>query len=122
MIRRAKSLAIAILGVTFVTGGLAGMAVEEALGLDWFDYLDPAPFEIRLLRDLDVSDSQSARADDILNDRDSRLEAYWAERVPEMQAIISESHDEIRAMLTPDQRAAFDRAVAAQGVQIPERD
>ena len=37
---RTRLVAGGMIAIAFAVGGLAGMAVEESLGLDWFDFLD----------------------------------------------------------------------------------
>lgn len=116
--RRPRAVAAVLLALTFATGGLAGMALEEALGLDWFDFLDEdARRDDRLLAGIGLSGAQREEVERILDRQENRLEAYWSARLPEMQAIAAGSYDEIRAVLTPPQRAVFDRRVAAQGTR-----
>ncbi len=114
-------IAAAMLLLTFVVGGLAGMALEEGLGLDWFDFLDEdnAPAEGRLLGALNLSDDQRDRIEEILDDREDRLEDYWESKIPDMRAIVTESYAEIRLVLTPEQRDAFDDRIRAQGIPVP---
>ncbi len=119
--RRPRAVAAVLLALTFATGGLAGMAVEEALGLDWFDFLDEdARPDERLLHGVRLTGDQREQVDRILDRQEERLEAYWAARLPEMQAIADGSYAEIRAVLTPQQRAVFDPRVAAQGARAAE--
>jgi Spy/CpxP family protein refolding chaperone len=107
--------------LTFAVGGMAGMALEEALGLDWFDFLDEdtRPAEGRLLSGLELSASQQARIEEILDAQEDRLEEFWESRVPEMRPIVIESYDRIRGVLTPGQRELFDGRVRAQGITVP---
>lgn len=109
-----------MLAVTFVLGGLAGMAIEEGFGLDWFDFLDEdsRPAETRLLGDLDFTDAQAEQIDRILEQQEDRLEDYWDARIPEMRAIVAESYEEIRGVLTAEQRATFDRRVQEGGIPV----
>jgi Spy/CpxP family protein refolding chaperone len=119
--RRPRAVAAVLLALTFATGGLTGMAVEEALGLDWFDFLDEdARPDERLLQGVRLTGEQREQVDRILDRQEERLEQYWAARLPEMQAIADGSYAEIRAILTPQQRAVFDRRVAAQRARSAE--
>jgi hypothetical protein len=120
--RRARATALLLLLLTFGTGALAGMAVEEALGLDWFDFLDEDndPTGARLLAGLDLSREQHERAEEILDRQEDRLEEYWEGRVPEIQRILADSYAEIRALLAPAQQAAFDRRVEELGGRVPD--
>ncbi|MEW5927918.1 MAG: hypothetical protein AB1941_10555 [Gemmatimonadota bacterium] len=119
--RRPRAVATLLLALTFVSGGMAGMAVEEALGLDWFDFLDEDERrDDRLLDGIGLSAPQREQVDRILGRQEERLEEYWDARLPEMQAIAAGSYDEIRAVLTPRQRAVFDRRVEARGARAAE--
>jgi Spy/CpxP family protein refolding chaperone len=121
MRRRPALVAVVMLLLTFSVGGLAGMALEEALGLDWFDFLDEdnRPAEGRLLSDLDLSDEQRDQIEEIFDDQDDRLEDYWESRIPDMRGIVATSYEQIRTLLTPEQREIFDERIRAQGIPIP---
>lgn len=122
---RARAVGIALLAGTFVVGGLAGMAAEEALGLDWFDFLDEdaAPGEQRLFAGLALTAAQRDRIDEIRRRREERLEDYWTGRLPDIQRIMEDSYGEMREVLAPEQRPGFDRRVRALGGRISaERD
>jgi len=111
--QRARAVGMLLLAATFAVGGLGGMAAEEALGLDWFDFLDEdaGPADARLFAGMTLTSAQERRIDDILERREERLEAYWETRLPDIQRIMGESYGEMRRVLTPEQRTAFDRRV-----------
>ena len=119
---RARAVAALLLLTVFAVGGLSGMALEEALGIDWFEFLDEDTDEAEdsLLVGLDLSREQRARAEEILERQEDRLEAYWEGRVPEIQGILQESYGEIRALLTPAQRGVFDQRVQELRGRVPE--
>src|SRR5690606_15981263 len=73
---RPRFVASLLLLLTFVVGGMAGMALEEALGLDWFDFLDEdnRPEQGQLLAGLQLTPGQRDRIDDILDVQEERLE------------------------------------------------
>jgi Spy/CpxP family protein refolding chaperone len=101
------------------------MAVEEAMGLDWFDFLDEdaTPSEDRLFAGIELTAEQRARIDAIRERREDRLEAYWDSRLPEIQRVVDHSYDEMRAVLAPDARAEFDRRVRELRARAPsDRD
>lgn len=111
--RRTRTVGVLLLAASFVMGGLAGMAAEEALGLDWFDFLDEdaAPGEDRLFTGANLTDAQERRIQEIRERREERLEGYWESRLPDIQRIMDDSYGEMRTVLTPEQRPAFDRRV-----------
>lgn len=119
--RRPRTVAALLLLLTFGIGGLTGMAVEEALGLDWFDFLDEdtRPEQSQLLAGLDLSSEQREQIEEILDAQEDRLEEFWESRLPEMRPIVVDSYDRIRGVLTPSQREAFDGRVRARGVTVP---
>lgn len=121
MRNRARAVGLLLLAATFSVGALGGMAMEEAMGLDWFDFLDEdaSPSEDRLFTGMDLTDAQRARIDDIRDRREDRLEAYWESRVPEIQRIVDQSYGEMRAVLPPERHAEFDRRVRELRARTP---
>jgi Spy/CpxP family protein refolding chaperone len=118
---RPRLVASLLLLLAFWVGGMAGMALEEALGLDWFDFLDEddGPAQGQLLAGLELSAEQRERINEILDAQEERLEDFWESRLPEMRPIVAESYDRIRAVLTPEQRQQFDARVSARGITVP---
>ena len=110
---RARAVAVLLLAATFGVGGMAGMAAEEALGLDWFDFLDEdaAPAEGRLFTGVELTDAQERQIEQIRERREQRLEGYWESRLPDIQRIMDDSYGEMRQVLTPEQQPPFDRRV-----------
>lgn len=121
MTGRPKVVAAVMLLLAFGVGGMTGMVLEEALGLDWFDFLDEdnEPERGQILAGLDLSASQRARIESILEAQEEELEDFWRSRVPEMRPIVVRSYDRIRGILSPEQRAIFDQRVEAQGILVP---
>lgn len=121
MRNRARAVGILLLAGTFAVGALGGMAVEEAMGLDWFDFLDEdaAPSEDRLFGGLDLTAEQTRRIEEIRGRREDRLEAYWASRLADVQGIVDQSYGEMRAVLPPERRAEFDRRVREMRARAP---
>ncbi len=117
---RTRVVAGLLIGVSFAVGGLAGMAIEESLGLDWFDFLDEDEPEDNILAGLDLSAEQERQAEEILDRQEDRLEDYWEGRLPELRAILLESNAELREILTPEQQHIFDRSVRELGDRVPD--
>lgn len=71
-------------------GGLAGMAAEEALGLDWFDFLDEdaTPADEPLFQGMGLSAAQKRQIEGIRERREERLEACWEGRLPDILRIM----------------------------------
>jgi len=122
MKRRGTWLAGILLALTFSVGALGGMALEEALGIDWFEFLDEDQDRTgnSLLSGFDLSDQQKTRVDRILEDREEALEEYWEQRLPEIERIVAQSYAEIRLILTPEQQSTFDKRVRSLGGALPD--
>lgn len=118
---RARAVGVLLLATTFAVGGLSGMAVEEAMGLDWFDFLDEdaGPSEDRLFAGMGLTAEQRSRIEAIRDRREDRLEAYWASRVPDIRRIVDQSYGEMRAVLPPERHAEFDRRVRELRARAP---
>lgn len=116
MKRQAKFTATILLALTFSLGGLAGMAFEEGLGLDWFEFLDadPAPGQA-ILADLHLSESQKLEIENIFEQQEDDLEDYWEGRLPELKTIVEKADNQIRTVLTPQQRVIFDERIKHRG-------
>jgi hypothetical protein len=107
--------------LTFVVGALGGMAMEEAFGIDWFEFLDDEGDESdRLLAGLGLNADQEREADRILERQEDQLEEYWDSRLPEIRRILDEGYGEIRALLTAEQLPRFERRVRDLDGRIPE--
>ena len=116
--RRARLLGIALLVATFAAGMLAGAAFDHALAAR-----EPAPRQepgwhchgphgkktSMILDQLDLSAEQRARVDAIMARRRAQADAFWEREGPRMRGIVDSTRTEIRAILTPAQRAEYDR-------------
>jgi len=66
-------------------------------------------------RDSDIFDQlgltpeQRTRVDEILEARKMHVDAFWNEAGPRLRAIVDSTRAEIREVLTPEQRAEYDR-------------
>lgn len=122
MTRRPGTVAALLLALTFAVGALAGMALEEALGIDWFEFLDEDENDAGngLLAGLNLTDAQRARAEQILEREEDRLEDYWEGRLPEIQELLRQTYAEIRAILDADQHLLFDQRVRELDGRVPE--
>jgi Spy/CpxP family protein refolding chaperone len=119
--RRARIVAVLLLLLTFSVGAVGGMAVEEALGLDWFEFLDEDyRANDRIVAGLNLTREQEERVERILDRQEEQLEDYWKSRLPEIQSMLQASYAEIRVQLTPEQRVIFDRRVRKLEGRVPK--
>lgn len=121
MNRGATTTAALLLGLAFAVGNLTGMALEEAMGIDWFEFLDEDydEEEDQILAGLDLSREQRQEAEVILQRQEDLLEDYWMGRLPEIDSILRISHQEVREILTPGQQAVFDERMENLGGGVP---
>jgi len=112
--RGAARVRLAALGALLLT-----LAVGIALGWSasrWAmhrgrtrgDRGDAVRMDGRFLDRLDLSAAQRARVDSILERRRSQLDAFWAGPGTQLRAIVDSTREEVRSVLTPAQRAAYD--------------
>jgi Spy/CpxP family protein refolding chaperone len=121
-VKRAKGVAVLLLSLSFVIGGLSGMALEEAAGLDWFEFLDEESDdagETELMTGMKLTPAQREKVDDILDRQEDQLEDYWEARMPEIRTVLAGTYGEIRALLDPAQQAQFDARVRELNGRIP---
>ena len=121
--KRAGRIAALMLVLTFSVGAVTGMAIEEAFGIDWFEFLDDdddVDGSPRITEGLGLTPEQNTRIERIVEGQEDQLEDYWETSLPEIQAILDKSYAEIRALLTPSQQALFDRRIRELHGQIPE--
>jgi hypothetical protein len=124
-----RRTAVLVLLAVFLVGGAAGWVAEEVADeIHWPSRQgedkspdqadDDEPFdddaEEDLLESLGLSRAQLDSVDHLLDSREDRLEEYWKSRLPDLQGIVDSSREEIRALLTPEQRTAYDRWLGAQ--------
>ena len=122
MIRRSRTVAAGLLLLVFVIGALGGMAIEEATGIDWFEFLDEDRDRSgeNLLAGLGLTDAQKDQADRLLEAQEDSLEAYWEHRLPEINRIIAASYAKIRVLLNPQQQAVFDDRIGRLRRELPD--
>jgi hypothetical protein len=134
MVAGVRRKAVLVLLAVFLAGGLAGVMLEDVVeDLDW-----PWPHAARdaerhdrasdptdddaeeeFLEGLGLPRERLEAVDRVLDRREDRLEAYWAGKIPEIEALIDSTRVEIRGLLTPDQREDYDRWVARQRTPAP---
>lgn len=124
-----RRTAVLLLLAVFLVGSAAGWLLEDVVDevhwpgghgesstLDRPDHDKPLDDDAEedFLETLGLSQAQLDSVDHLLERREDRLEDYWKSRLPDLQALVDSSHQQIRALLTPEQRAAYDRWLGAQ--------
>lgn len=104
-------IAIAVLVLTFSAGMAAGvfgahmMILRGGPGAERF----PHALVNRLDRRLDLTDAQRAQVEAIVKRRHQRIDGIWDAARPQVRAEIDGANEEIARVLTPEQRARFEK-------------
>lgn len=112
---RMRLVGVGVLAVTFIAGALAGAAVDRVLTAG-----EPEPVEREKERDgdrsrsyvidrVEMSEEQRAEIDEILEERAERMRSVWQEAEPRLRAVTDSARAEIMDVLTPEQRAEYER-------------
>ena len=110
MIRRMTAL---LLLATFAAGTVTGGALAHWLVIrpspsSHFPHpMGPVPWD-----NLDLSASQRDKINEILERHRPKLDAILGETFPKVQVVVAQVDNEIREILTPEQRRKFDQAKA----------
>lgn len=113
--RPTRLVALAVLAAAFVAGTAAGTAFDRMLSAGQPEERATAdeepPRKLRhsdLLERLSLSEDQHRRIQTIMQRRRSQVKAFWEEAGPHLRSIADSARTDIRAVLTPEQRAAYD--------------
>jgi Spy/CpxP family protein refolding chaperone len=123
---RSRLALVVLLVVTFVSGGLAGAAGDRLLHADDVPRRhdrnhDKRRSMERLLDQLDLTSEQRVQIERVVERHRPRVEAIWDSCKPRMAAQIDSTNAEIRSLLTPRQREAFDRKLMEHEARHRER-
>lgn len=112
MFGRRRLLGFGLLAATFLAGALAGAAVDRTLSAS-SDQPDRDRSRDRgrsyIIDRIEMSEEQRSEIDGILERRSERMRAIWHEVQPRMDAVTDSARSEIMEVLTPDQRAEYER-------------
>jgi Spy/CpxP family protein refolding chaperone len=121
---RMRVVGVGLLAATFVAGALAGAAVDRVLSADEPDRVERDHDDDRrrsyVIDRVDMSEEQRGAIDAILEERSERMRAVWSEVEPRMDAITDSARVDIMEILTPEQRAEYERKLADR--RRPDRD
>lgn len=102
-------VAVLVLLLTFAAGFIGGAAAHH-LFIGHREGLPPMPAMLNILdRRLDLTDAQRKQVEEILTRRRTRINAMWANVRPRVRAEVEATNAEIEKILTPEQRAKFER-------------
>jgi hypothetical protein len=109
---RQKSVALAFLGGALLVGGLLGFTADRlVLRADATKQWDQRQLRTRLAEDLALDATQRAQVDSILDRRTARTRALIDPIRPQLDSAMEQARQEIRAVLTDEQRPKFELMV-----------
>ena len=110
--QRSKQHALMFLLGVFLSGGAVGFTADRVIVRDRMRdcarWGAPNGMRGRLSQDLDLSDAQLASLDRILDERHRQMAVILAPVRPRMDSVGDAAREQIRGMLSPEQRAKFD--------------
>jgi hypothetical protein len=105
-----KNLAIAFLLGAVIVGGALGFTADRVMLRERITR--PESGRLSLADRLQLDAAQRARLDSIVDDRRKRYAIIMSTVRPALDSIRMHARDEIRLMLTPTQRAEFEKVLA----------
>jgi hypothetical protein len=118
--QQSKNLAIAFLLGAVIVGGALGFTADRVMLRDRIDQVPPV--RPKLADRLELDSTQRVRLNSIADDRRQRMSAVMATVQPSLDSIRQRARDEIRSMLTPTQRAEFEKVLAEMNNPNKNRD
>ena len=111
---RPKSVALAFLSGAVLVGGLLGFTADRVMFAEQLceRKQDQGRLRERLVADLGLDGTQRAAVDSLLDARDVRVRALFDPVRPKADSLYLETRDQIRQVLTPEQRAKFEQFIA----------
>lgn len=116
---RTRIAGFGLLVATFLVGALSGAAVDRVLSADEPDArtrAERADGDRRsyVIDRIEMAPEQRASIDAILARRSERMRAVWQEAEPRLDAITDSARTEIMQVLTPEQRAEYERKLQSR--------
>lgn len=105
-------VAILVVALTFIAGVMVGVFASHMMilrGGHGAALFPTTAMVNRLDRRLDLTDAQRAQVEQIIRRRHARIDGLWSDLRPRMRAEVDQANAEIARILTPEQRAKFDR-------------
>jgi hypothetical protein len=120
---RMRLLGFGLIAVIFLAGGMAGAAMDRVLTGETVRRDAPAEGERgHVIDQVEMTAGQRVAIDAILDRRSERMKAAWAEISPRLEAITDSARMEIMQVLTPEQRAEYERRLESRVADRERRD
>ncbi len=114
--QRSKGFALLFLIGAFIAGVAIGVAADRVVEHDRPGRHGPRSPVDRMARDLDLNAAQRAAVDSILEARRKQMRQLFDPIRPQMDSLMKigkvmgdSTHEQLRRVLTPEQRVKFDR-------------
>jgi len=129
---RSRWVGMALVAVAFLTGGMAGMALDRTLRSGTPEGMGPGSVESRgtdrdgrsairgprripdrlpILDELDLTEEQRTQVDSILEAGRRQITALWRQQESTFRAAMDSTQARINAILTPEQREEYQERV-----------
>lgn len=126
---RTQLMGVVLLAVVFVAGGLSGAAIDRALGARDAKAAEARRNDDRrddgrrhyVFEELDLTPAQEAGIDSVLEVRRRQISAFWDSAGPRMREIVDSTRAGIRATLTPEQLAEYEKLLEERRRRDDER-
>jgi Spy/CpxP family protein refolding chaperone len=109
----ARALGALVLLVTFGAGALSAAAVSQVLHAEQREAASGTRSceerKARILDEVGLTPEQQAAVEAILERRRAQTDRFWSDAGPALRAIMDSTRSEIRTVLTPEQRARYER-------------
>lgn len=118
-------VAILVVLLTFTAGVMVGVFASHMMilrGGHGASLFPTTAMVNRLDRRLDLTDAQRAQVEQIIRRHHARIDGMWDDLRPRMHAEIDKANAEISAILTPEQRAKFERLKFHVGGRFGSRE
>lgn len=123
--KRARLMGVVMLAMMFAVGALTGAATIRVVDAEETPRLkrsQPQPAQQSLLERLDLTAQQQDQVDAILERRRAEMEEFWERHGPTLRAITDSARSEMRAVLTPEQRAIEEQYMDERRKHAAKRD
>lgn len=118
-------VALLVVLLTFTAGVMVGVFASHMMilrGGHGAPLFPARAMANRLDRRLDLTDAQRAKVEQIIRRSHDRIDGMWNDVRPRMREEIDRANAEISAILTPEQRAKFERLKFHMGARGSRED
>ena len=118
-------VAIVVVLLTFIAGVMVGVFASHMIilrGAHGAALFPTKAMVNRLDRRLDLTDAQRAQVEQIIRRSHARIDGIWDDVHPRIHAELEQANKEISRILTPEQRAKFERMKFHLGSRFGSRE